>query len=90
MTGVGRTPFHRFPVAPAVTTASLRANVRFSWKSFARVVEMDRGQLNRFRREGGFTPLVADRVAVGLGMHPAEIWADWFDVALAEMEQEQT
>src|SRR5215469_8987929 len=40
--------------------------------------------LIRYEAEGGFTFLAADRVAVALGVHPASLWPDWFDVSIAE------
>ncbi len=82
---MGRLPSHRFPVSLAVRSASLRCGAKLSWKTFARVIDMDSRQLGRCRRDGGFTPFTADRVAVSLGFHPVEIWPEWFDVALAEM-----
>jgi endogenous inhibitor of DNA gyrase (YacG/DUF329 family) len=35
----------------------------------------------RIRIERGVTALVADRLAIAAGLHPAEIWTTWFDDA---------
>lgn len=38
-----------------------------------------------WRRQGWLAEHHADRVAVGLGMHPCEVWPSWFDdVALVD------
>lgn len=33
----------------------------------------------RHYRESGLSALVADRLAVRVGLHPAEVWSDWFE-----------
>jgi transposase-like protein len=47
--------------------------------TLARALGVDRAQLGRWRRTG-VTPSTADRLAVRLGFHPAELWPQWFDL----------
>lgn len=46
----------------------------------ARALNMEPSGIYRWREEG-LTWMTADRVAVRLGLHPAEIWPTWFDDA---------
>lgn len=39
-------------------------------------------------RDGGVSERVADRLAVKLGYHPAEVWPEWLDVSMAKAEVE--
>ncbi len=45
---------------------------------FARAVEVDRAQMSRYMRDG-FPPLAADTIAIRVGLHPSEVWPDWFE-----------
>lgn len=45
--------------------------------ALARALGCDHTQVSRWRSQG--LPLdSADRVAVALGLHPAEVWPDWY------------
>lgn len=45
----------------------------------ARALGRDRAQVGRWRRQG-VTLLSADRIAVALGLHPVEVWPDWYSL----------
>lgn len=62
----------RFPLAPllevtGLTMAQLNARIRMGGDTYRRV------------QTEGLSELVADRWATRLGLHPAEVWTDWFD-----------
>lgn len=65
-------PAHRWPVEPLIEAAGgiEKANRR-----------IDPANLHRARRDG-LTDVAADRWAIRLGLHPAEVWPDWIDAAL--------
>jgi len=45
----------------------------------ARALGRQRAQVQKWRRNG--VPLVsADRIAVAVGLHPVEVWPDWYAV----------
>ena len=39
-------------------------------------------------RDSGMSDLVADRWAVRCGKHPGEVWPDWFEAGLSELDRE--
>jgi hypothetical protein len=43
----------------------------------AELLGVERRALARWRNGGGMTTGTADRAALGLGLHPANIWGDW-------------
>jgi hypothetical protein len=45
----------------------------------ARALDRDRAQVQRWRRDGVPLPS-ADRIAVAVGLHPVEVWPDWYVV----------
>jgi lambda repressor-like predicted transcriptional regulator len=50
-----------------------------SVSGLARALGRDRAQLAKWRRDG--LPIMsADRLAVAVGMHPVELWPDWYEV----------
>lgn len=49
-----------------------------SVSALARALDCDRVQVSKWRRDG--LPMAsADRLAVALGMHPVEVWPDWYE-----------
>lgn len=45
----------------------------------ARALGVDRAQVARWRSDG--VPIEsADRIAVAVGRHPAEVWPEWYDL----------
>jgi hypothetical protein len=46
----------------------------------AKLIGVDRSVLYRAAKAGGFSLIVADRVATRFGRHPSEIWSEWFEV----------
>ncbi|MBW3536188.1 MAG: hypothetical protein KY395_00270 [Actinobacteria bacterium] len=49
-----------------------------SVSGLARALRRDRVQVSKWRRDG--LPMAsADRIAVALGMHPVEVWPDWYE-----------
>jgi lambda repressor-like predicted transcriptional regulator len=62
----------RLPLEPLVQRCG-------SASALARATGIERTQLARWRRDG--VPLdSADRVAIAVGRHPAEVWPDWYIV----------
>lgn len=62
----------RLPLEPLVARyGSIRA--------LADALDRDRGQVQKWR-ERGVTVLSADGLAVALGLHPVEVWPDWYEV----------
>jgi len=50
-----------------------------SVRALAEALNRDRGQVQKWR-ERGVTILSADRIAVEAGLHPVEVWPDWYEV----------
>lgn len=69
-------PEPRVPVEPLVEMYG-------TVSALARAVGRDRAQFSRWRREGGLPLSCADHLAVSLGMHPVEVWTDWYGVEVA-------
>ncbi len=51
-----------------------------SQTAFARTCHVERNQMRRYLRDG-FPETTADRIATRVGMHPAEVWPDWYEAA---------
>lgn len=66
----------RLDAAPLIALSS-----RHSGNSLAEELHMDRHRVTRWLRDG--VPVdVADRVAVALGLHPAEVWGnEWWEAS---------
>lgn len=62
-----------FPVEPLVAAAGVT-----SLAALARRCGVGGSQM-RLYRENGMSARVADRLAVRVGLHPAEVWSDWFE-----------
>jgi hypothetical protein len=45
----------------------------------ARALGCNTGQVGKWRQRG-VTLLSADRIAVALGLHPVEVWPEWYAV----------
>jgi lambda repressor-like predicted transcriptional regulator len=43
----------------------------------ARACQVDRTQMQRYLRDG-IPETAADRIAVRVGLHPGEVWSEWF------------
>lgn len=69
-------PEPRVPVEPLVQKYG-------TVSALARAVGCDRARFSKWRREGGMPLVWADRLAVSLGMHPIEVWEDWYEVDAA-------
>lgn len=56
------------------------------WVFVASALELSRRsgadprEIQRWKKSGSIPDRWADRVAVGLGLHPAELWPEWIDV----------
>jgi hypothetical protein len=74
-------PDRRWPLAPllAVMTAEQRTNVPVTLGISGGMMSMAEGE--------GLPDPTADRVAIRLGLHPGEIWSDWFDAGLTEHDR---
>lgn len=73
-----RPPEPRVPLEPLVRRYG-------TVSTLARALGKDRMQVSRWRRDG--VPVVsADHIAVALGMHPVEVWPDWYEVTAALAE----
>ena len=60
--------------------APLRALLGETEAAFFRRAHLGGAEWKTYRTRG-LTPLVADRLAVLAGFHPAEVWPSWFDDA---------
>jgi hypothetical protein len=67
-----RPPSPRLPLEPLVRMYGSIGNL-------AAAVGRERTAVGKWS-ERGLTPLWADRVAVALGMHPTEVWPEWYAV----------
>lgn len=63
----------RLPLEPLVARYG---NVR----ALADALGRDRGQVQKWRERGVTVPS-ADSLAVALGLHPVEVWPDWYEVS---------
>lgn len=50
-----------------------------SIQALAEALNRDRAQVQKWR-ERGVTILAADDIAVALGLHPVEVWPEWYEV----------
>jgi lambda repressor-like predicted transcriptional regulator len=66
------THMRKFP-AEALHSALGIASVR----ELAEACDVGRTQMQRYLRDG-IPELAADRIAVRVGLHPGEVWPDWF------------
>lgn len=48
--------------------------------ALARAAGCPRSSLTRWQREGGIPLYTADRIAIQLRLHPAELWPEWYAV----------
>lgn len=69
----GPYPWMRWPLEPLLAVTNL-PNVR----ALERAAGLTSGAGRRWEHRG-LTDETADRVAVALGRHPAEVWPDWAD-----------
>lgn len=56
---------------------------RLSTAEVAEVLGVSRRQVCRWAAHG-LTPYEADRLAVKVGAHPAQVWPEWFELELQE------
>lgn len=70
----------RYPLEPLLELAG--------W-NITRVHEVDpcNGPEYRVRKERGVTERVADRLATAAGYHPSEIWPEWLDDSIEDVER---
>ncbi len=69
----------RYPIAALCEATGLSAI------ALSRRLGLSKTWANKTSRRGGLTEYAADRVAVALGLHPANVWDSWLgDTALAE------
>jgi hypothetical protein len=71
---------------PRLSLEPLVARCGGNVSELARAVRVGRTQLAHWRRDG--VPIdSADRLACGLGRHPAEVWPEWYHlIALTDDE----
>ena len=62
----------RLPVEPLVARYG---NV----SALARALGVDRVQVSRWRRTG-IGLATADRLAIAIGLHPVDLWPEWYDL----------
>lgn len=63
----------------------------FSNQQLARLCDVSVRQVCRWAAAGGLSPIQADRAAGALGLHPFDIWPDWYEATadgLAPARQE--
>lgn len=65
----------RFSVEPLLALA------RVNQTELARVCGVSRRSVQRWIHEGGLPMSAADKAARALGLHPANIWLEWTEVA---------
>jgi len=68
------------PEARPWPLADLLAHERLDQATLAEIVHVDPSTITR-HMEGGLTLTEADEWCMALGVHPAEIWPAWSDVA---------
>lgn len=66
---------------PSDAEGLARRGVQGDCAKIAAVVGIDRGTAHRWITAGGLSELQADRCAIALGLHPGEIWPDWWAAA---------
>lgn len=62
----------RFPFAPLERWLGAH-----TVKKTAKLLDVDPRQIYRWR-SGGVREDVADRLAIGLGLHPGDLWPEWW------------
>lgn len=71
------------PIEPLLLLCAARHEITVEQLGDAQVAAMcsvDVRTVNRWRTDRRLTVLSADRVAIGMGMHPAVVWgAVWFE-----------
>lgn len=72
---------YRFALSPLEAAI----DVRFPGRAGARLLHVSGATWAQFRRTG-LSAFQADRLAVRLGLHPAEVWVDWC-VGATELEE---
>lgn len=84
-TGRRPAPAGFFPAAPARRlVARAVAECDGNLSAAAVTLRLDRGTLRRLLVRDRLRSDAADRVAVCLGRHPSELWADWFNAPEGE------
>jgi hypothetical protein len=69
-------------VSPRVPLEPLVERYGGNGSALARALGCAQEQVSRWRSHG--LPLVsADRLAVALGLHPVEVWPDWYEMCQA-------
>ena len=85
---MGRRVVNRYPIDPIVDMVRLRLGKgpddRVPVLEFCRLTGMDRNAYYRASKHGGATTYAADRLAISMGRHPAEVWPTWFEDAKHE------
>ena len=66
----------RFPMSALVAAAKVDSVVEL-----ARRFGVARRQMHRYVAGGGVPECAVDRLAVACGLHPGEVWAEWFEGA---------
>ena len=69
----------RFPLGPLVGVVARRFDEPVTLKDVADYVGVHDRQMHRWRVEG-LTGCWADRAAVACGLHPAEVWPEWWEM----------
>jgi lambda repressor-like predicted transcriptional regulator len=69
-------------VRPALPRLPLEPLVRRygSVRALSEALSRDRAQVQKWR-ERGVTVLAADDLAVALGLHPVEVWPEWYEIS---------
>ncbi len=65
-----------------------RAAGMCSYSELARRIAVREDTVWKWVSRGRIPELAADRLAVALGLHPFDIWTEWFDVPLERLEYE--
>lgn len=70
----GPPPQHRLPLAPLMAAARVDTH-----GELGQIVRQPREMICRYAAHG--VPMfAADRMACRIGMHPASVWPEWFDI----------
>ena len=81
-------PPRRLPLAPLLnlvdsrwldSTHSAQGSIGYQGK-MTRLCRVHQSQVARALRDGSVTIATADRLAVALGVHPSEVWAEWWEI----------
>lgn len=78
-----RYPFAPLAEAMAIPLVSIHGPARTAEASAARELGISGRTAQQYRREG-MSAVVAERMALKAGWHPANIWPDWYDSELVE------